>query len=366
MKCGGVMSRIVLKFGGSSVGDQTNCFDDEHMIKIAETIKDLKSKGNEVIVVISAMAGVTRMLKTMCMAIDNASNTLEDDIVLTTGEQISTGLLCKLLNSEKFNIKAKPFLGWQIPIITNNVFGGATIKRVEAKEILSCLKNNIVPVIAGYQGITENNEITTLGFDGSDTTAVAVSAAVNADICQFYKDVRGIFSANPRRVPKANKLEAINTYEMFVLSSLGARILHPVSIKTALDNNLTLRVVPNFTDNETGSTIDNKNSPRDILGITYFEHNKNKITISVVGKKINLNESRVIIKTLNNNKIFAEVVNTEFDDMSITFEIGWIEQLDRALQSIHTLYGLDIDNDSQIQAFKGEGKQVYKDPAIKS
>lgn len=366
MKCGELMSRIVLKFGGSSVGDQSNCFEDEHLIKIAQTVKTLKEEGHEVIIVISAMAGVTRMLKDMCMKIDSKSNTLEDDMVLTVGEQISTGLICKLLNSERFKIKAKPFLGWQLPIITDNSFGGASIKKVETCEILKCLDNDTVPVIAGYQGITEDNQITTLGFDGSDTTAVAVSVAVNADVCQFYKDVLGIFSANPRRVSKATKLELINSQEMYVLASLGARILHPVSIKTARDNNLTIRVVPNFIDHGSGSTIDNMNMPKDILGITYFEHSKNNISISVVGKSINPHDANTLIKTLNNNKIFAEIVNTEFDDMSITVEIGWIEQLDKALQSIHTLYGLDTKEHSDSQAFRGEGKQIYKDPAIKS
>lgn len=360
------MSRIVLKFGGSSVGDQNNCFDDEHLLKIAKTVKSVKDEGHEVIVVISAMAGVTRMLKEMCLTVDSKNNTLEDDMVLTVGEQISTGLICKLLNSERFKIKAKPLLGWQLPIITDNLFGGASIKRVETKEILKCLEDDVVPIIAGYQGITEDNQITTLGFDGSDTSAVAVSAAVNADVCQFYKDVQGIFSANPRRVSKATKLDFINSQEMYVLASLGARILHPVSIKTAIENNLTLRVVPNFIDNGSGSTISNNNTPKDILGITYLEHSKNNISISVVGKGIIQNDSKLLLKTLNNNKIFAEIVNTEFDDMSITVEIGWIEQLDKALQSIHSLYGLDTVHQIDAQAFRGAGKQIYRDPAMKS
>lgn len=360
------MSRIVLKFGGSSVGDQSNYFDGEHMMKIASTVKEIKEQGNEVILVISAMAGTTRNLKSMCMNVDTRNNTLEDDMVLTVGEQITAGLITKMLNGDKFNLKAKAFLGWQVPIITDDNFGGAKIEKIETAKLEECFKNGIIPVIAGYQGITEDNRITTLGFDGSDTTAVAVACAVKADVCQFYKDVLGVYTANPRRVPKAQKLERISAKEMYVLASLGARILHPVSIKTAIDNNLTLKVVPNFDDNEGGTTIFNGDCCRDIVGVTYFEHSENMITISVVGNKITKEDGARIIKELNNNKIFAEVINTEFDDMSVTVEIGWIEQLNKAMQSIHTLYKFDNIDENATPAFRGDGKQIYRDPAIKT
>lgn len=359
------MSRVVLKFGGSSVGDSNNYFDEEHMIRIANTIKNVKELGNQVIVVISAMAGETRKLKQMSQNIDDRTNTAEDDIILSAGEQISAGLLSKLLNGEKFKQRAKAFMGWQLPIITDDKFGKAKITNIETRELEECLENDIIPIIAGFQGITQKNRITTLGFDGSDTTAVAIASYIKADCCWFYKDVRGVYTANPRRVEKAKKIDEISLKEMYVLSSLGARILHPVSIRTAIENNIDLRILPNFLDDEEGTLIKHTDIEKDISGITYFEHNPNEITISVVGKSISNEDEAKIIKELNKNKIFAQIVETEFDDMSITVEIGWIEQLDTALSAIHRLYSLDSENKKE-KAYNGEGKQIYRDPAIKT
>ncbi|MBP5427529.1 MAG: hypothetical protein J6Y29_06575 [Clostridiales bacterium] len=357
------MPKVVLKFGGSSVGDRENFFDENHMIRVANTIKRKKDEGNQVVVVISAMAGETRNLKEMSQLMSRESRLDEEDIVLAAGEQISAGLLSKLLNSDRFNQKAKAFLGWQLPILTNDEHGMAQITYIDTKKIEECLENDIIPIIAGFQGITKDGRITTLGFDGSDTTAVAVAGYLKADCCYFYKDVRGVYSANPRRVPKASKIEELSLEEMYVLSSLGARILHPVSINTAMDYNINLRLLPNFLDDESGTLIKNTDFKKDIAGITYYEHSPNEITISVVGRKIGARDGEKIIQKLNKNKIFAQVVKTEFDNMSVTVEIGWAEQLDTALCAIHSLYGLD--NEIVIpRAFNGDGKQIYKDPAI--
>jgi aspartate kinase len=358
------MSRIVLKFGGSSVGDENNFFDDQHLLKIGSIIKNVKNQGYEVIVVISAMAGFTRKLKKMCMDVDFRDNDVESDLVLSAGEQISTGLLARILQSENFNLKAKAFMGWQVPIITDNKFGEASIKKIETNSIEECLKNDIIPVIAGFQGITESKSITTLGFDGSDTSAVAIASSLKADFCQFYKDVRGVYTANPRRVKKARKIDKISANDMYVLSELGARILHPNSLKTAIKNKLNLRIVPNFIEDEEGTLIVNGDSIDALAGVTYYEYNRNKVTISVVGKGLKQDAEGKIIKELNRNKIFTEVVNTEFDDMSITVEIGWVEQLDLAISSIHRIFGLDSEEDIKEEAFQGEGKQVYNDPAF--
>ncbi|MEN8904400.1 MAG: aspartate kinase [Clostridiales bacterium] len=359
------MSRIVLKFGGSSVGDESNFFDETHLLKVASIVKKVKEKGYEVIVVVSAMAGYTRKLKKMCMEVDTRNNDLESDLVLSSGEQISTGLLSRILQSSRFNLKAKPFMGWQLPIITNSKFGESFIKSIDKSKIDECLKNDIIPVIAGFQGVTENGVITTLGFDGSDTSAVAIASSAKADVCQFYKDVRGIYTANPRRVKKAKKLDKISSREMYVLSELGARILHPNSMKTAIKNELTLKIVPNFIDEEEGTLIVNEDFCGDLAGVTYYEYNRNKVTISVVGKILEKTDENKIIKELNRNKIFTEVINTEFDDMSITVEIGWVEQLDVALSSIHRIFNLDSDEFLDKEAFQGEGKQIYNDPAFK-
>lgn len=357
------MARVVLKFGGSSVGDRENFFDESHMAKIAKTIAKQKEEGNQVVVVISAMAGETRKLKEMSQKMSRESNVEEDDVVLSAGEQISTGLLSKMLNSERFNQRAKAFLGWQLPIVTDDAYGRARIIYVETKKIEECLRENVIPIIAGFQGVTRDDRITTLGFDGSDTTAVAVAGHLKADYCYFYKDVRGVYSANPRRVPKASKIDELSLEEMYVLSSLGARILHPVSIKTAMDYNINLKLLPNFSDDESGTVIQNTKMQKDIAGITYYEHSPNEITISVVGKAITKADGKRIIEELNKNKIFAQVVETEHDGVSVTVEIGWSEQLDTALRAIHSLYKLDNEKEMP-RAFNGEGKQVYKDPAI--
>lgn len=357
------MALVVLKFGGSSVGDEKSFNNPEHLPKIINTVKAERVAGNKVVVVISAMAGETRRLKQMAMDVATINKHPEDDVIMAAGEQVAAGLLAKGLTAD--NCKARSFLGWQIPIITDRANGEAKILRVETTGLHSAISSGIVPVVAGFQGITENQEITTLGFDGSDTTAVAIAKAIDADYCRFYKDVCGVYTANPRRVPLAKKLDKISAKQMHILASLGARILHPQAIEKVVGSKLKLHIVPNFTTNETGTIISEKEFDEDLTGITYYQYPDKSITLSVVGKSIsNKKDQDKVIYALNQKKIFAEIITTEHDYMSVTASIGWVEQLDTALQALHKTFGLDLLTTPNKPAFLGDGKQVYMDPAL--
>ncbi len=354
------MSIVVMKFGGSSVGNEENFFSPENMPKLAQIVKLEQTRGHKVVVVISAMSGVTRKLKAFCETLNPGMNAADSDVVLTSGEQITAGLMSGLLNGS--GVKAKSMLAWQIPFVTDNVFGGAQVKNVSAEKILDLIGKGIVPVIAGYQGVTDNDECTTLGFDGSDTTAVAVAGALKASKCVFYKDVRALYSSNPRRVPKACRINEISFEEMSIFAELGSRILHPNSVKLAQKYDVPLQVRPTFDDNDEGSIIDGKTSGREIIGLTYFQQSPQNITISLVGKTVQKSDSQKMIKILNSEKIFAEEIILLEGKMNASVTIGWVEQLERALVKLHQEFGLDAEGEQQ--AFVGIGKQVF-DPAVK-
>lgn len=356
------MSIVVIKFGGAAIGNEEAFAGPENMPKLARMVKLEQEKGNDVVVVVSAMSGVTRKLKAMCETLVPSMIAASQDVVLTSGEQIATGLMSGLLNS--IGVKAETFLAWQLPIVTDSVFGGATIKEIGTERIFDRIKKGIVPVIAGYQGITEYKHLSTLGFDGSDTTAVAVAGAIKAEKCVFLKDVRAVYSANPRRVAKACRINDISFEEMRIFAELGSRILHPNSVKLAKNYGVQLQLKPSFDDSDQGSFVNGVASGRDIFGLTYYQHTLNNITISLVGSKIKPDYAKKMIKALNEEKIFAEEKNLCDGYMNASVEIGWIEQLDRALSKLHTLFDLDDKNPSSLPAFVGEGKQVY-DPAVK-
>ena len=232
------MELVVLKFGGTSVADV-------HQIKkIALKVKGEVDQGNKVIVVVSAMSGVTNNLIDLVNQTSKNFSLSEHDVVLSTGEQITSALLSIAL--EELSLKARSLMGWQVPIVSDNTHGKAVIKDIKTSNIMGSIKKGYIAIVSGFQGISEDNRITTLGRGGSDTTAVALAAAFSADRCDIYTDVEGVYTTDPRIVKKAKKLDFITYEEMLELASQGAKVLQTRSVALAMKYNVNLRVLSSF------------------------------------------------------------------------------------------------------------------------
>jgi len=234
------MALIVAKFGGTSVADI------ERIEIAAEKVARERANGHKVVVVVSAMSGVTNQLVGYCDAISPMYDLREYDAVVSSGEQVTAGLMAMAL--QKRQLAARSWLGWQIPIFTDNVHGKARIEEIQTRNICARLDAGEVVVVPGFQGITAHDRISTLGRGGSDTTAVALAAALKADRCDIYTDVDGVYTTDPRIVPQARKIKRIAYEEMLELASLGAKVLQTRSVELAVKEQINLQVLSSFGD----------------------------------------------------------------------------------------------------------------------
>jgi len=264
---------VVLKFGGTSVADVPQ------IKKIALKIKGEVDQGNKVIVVVSAMSGVTNNLINLVNQTSKNFSLSEHDVVLSTGEQITSALLSIAL--EELSLKARSWMGWQVPIVSDNTYGKAVIKDIKTSNIMGSIKKGYIAIVSGFQGISEDNRITTLGRGGSDTTAVALAAAFSADRCDIYTDVEGVYTTDPRIVKKAKKLDFITYEEMLELASQGAKVLQTRSVALAMKYNVNLRVLSSF-ENVPGTLIAEERGNMEKSEISGIAHSLNeaKITLS--------------------------------------------------------------------------------------
>lgn len=233
------MARIVVKFGGTSVADVAR------IENAAGLVAQEAARGNAVVVVVSAMAGVTNQLVDYCRSIDPLHDAAEYDPVVASGEQVTAGLMALALH--KRNVSARSWTGWQVPIRTDAAHGRARILSIPPEPLEAALQNGEVPVVAGFQGITEDGRISTLGRGGSDTTAVALAAALRADRCDIYTDVDGVYTTDPRIVPAARRIARISYEEMLEMASLGAKVLQIRSVEMAMKWSVPVQVLSSFT-----------------------------------------------------------------------------------------------------------------------
>ena len=291
------MKIVVMKFGGTSVSDIKKI---NHVANIIE--KNINQ--NKLVIVLSAMAGATNHLQKLIDEVDYPGSP-ENDLVITSGEQITIGLLSMLLN--KKNIKSIPLLGWQVPIITDNSHEKAKILNIDKNNIINHLKDNDVVVVAGFQGISETGKITSLGRGGSDTTAVAIAASIDAQRCDIYTDVDGVFSADPNLEPKAKKIDKISYEEMLEMSSTGSKVLQTRSVELALKNCLPLQVLSSIT-NKKGTLIVNESElvEKEVVSGVSHSVNESKITISGVPDRPGI--SATIFGILSNNNINVDMI----------------------------------------------------------
>jgi len=272
------MARIVQKFGGTSVADINR-------IKIvAERVKREADAGNEVIVVVSAMSGTTNQLVAWCNETAPLHDAREYDAVVASGEQVTAGLLAIAL--QEIGISARSWLGWQIPIRTTDAHGSARIQEIDLSEIKTRTARGEVAVVAGFQGVASNGRITTLGRGGSDTSAVALAAAFEAERCDIFTDVDGVYTTDPRIVAKARKLDKITYEEMLEMASQGAKVLQTRSVEMAMNHRVRVQVLSSFVDRPGTMVVDEEEilEQQVVSGIAY-SRDEAKITLRAVADR---------------------------------------------------------------------------------
>jgi aspartate kinase len=267
------MARVVQKYGGTSVGDI------DRIKNVARRVVSSSNQGHEVVVVVSAMAGETDKLVRLAHQVTPNPDEREMDVLISTGEQVSIALLAIALKD--MGAEAKSYLGFQIKIATDSAFGKARITGIESEKILSDLKNGRVVVVAGFQGVDESENITTLGRGGSDTTAVAVAAALKADVCEIYTDVDGVYTTDPNVCSKARKLSKISYDEMLEMASLGAKVLQIRSVEFAKKYDVPIHVRSSFNDNP-GTIVCKEDREMERVVVSGVTYNKNEARIEIM------------------------------------------------------------------------------------
>ena len=321
------MVKKVLKFGGTSVGTV------ERIQHVAKIIKKEQLEGNQIIAIVSAMAGKTNELINLSKDISEDFNKREFDVLLSSGEQITCALLAGALTELK--IKAKSLLNWQIPILTQGEHSNARIINMNKKKINDYLKEDGVAIIPGFQGISKIGDITTIGRGGSDATAVATAKIFEADTCEIYTDVDGVFSTDPNKIPVAKKIEKISYEEMLELSSVGAKVMQPSAVQTAMMYNIPLEVRSTFPNRQGTKIFDQENIDytKSITGVAYSKDDAKITLISVEDKpgvaanifeplsKAQINVDMVIQNISSDQKTTDITFTIKRDDVSKTIEI---------------------------------------------
>ncbi len=266
------MARYIVKFGGTSVANI------DRIKHVAGLVARMAHDGHEIVVVVSAMAGMTNQLVGYTKSLCSTHITSEHDVVTASGEQITVGLMALAL--QQLNLKSISYLGFQIKIKTDATHTNAKIDHISTRILEESLVNGIIPVVAGFQGISNNNRLTTLGRGGSDTTAVALAAVLNADRCDIYTDVEGVYTADPRVVYNARKLNAISHTEMLELAAQGAKVLHPRCVELSLRYNINMQVLSSF-NLVSGTQIINEETLMEQTSIRGIAHNLSEAKVTI-------------------------------------------------------------------------------------
>ena len=292
------MALIVQKFGGSSVANT------ERLQRVAGIIADTYCEGNDVVVVLSAQGDTTDELIEKALALNPNPSKREMDVLLSTGEQISIALCAFAL--EKMGLPVISLTGWQVGMVTNSTYGNARIKKVNAERIRKELDNRRIVLVAGFQGINKYDDITTLGRGGSDTTAVAIAAALQADLCQIYTDVDGVYTADPRKVKDAKKLDEITYDEMLELASMGAQVLHNRSVEMAKRYSVNMEVLSSF-ERKPGTKVKEVTKLEDTK-ISGVAKDTNVARIALIGLKDEPGIAFKVFRIMANAKLNVDII----------------------------------------------------------
>lgn len=310
------MGIVIQKFGGSSVATT------EKLELVAEKIIEEKKKGNQVVVVVSAQGKTTDKLILEEKEITDSPSRREHDVLVSTGEQITIAKLAMMLN--KKNCKAISLTGWQVPIITNSIYGNGRIRYINNEIITNLLNSDNVVVVAGFQGIDENYNITTLGRGGSDTTAVALASSLKADRCDIYTDVDGVFTSDPRIVENVKKLSNVSYDEMLEMASAGAKVLHNRCVEIGKKFNVPIYVKSTFEKDSVGTLISDKGSLENLV-INGVAKDDNISKITIIGMENKIGKTAELFRMLAKENISIDVImqaSGENVSKNITFTIN--------------------------------------------
>ena len=318
------MVKKVLKFGGTSVGTI------KRIQHVAAIIKKELSLDNKIIVIVSAMAGKTNELIKLSSEISDKFSKRELDVLLTSGEQVSCALLSGALINLK--VKAKSWMNWQIPILTSGEHSNARIINMHVEKINEFLNDGGVAVIPGFQGISKHGDITTIGRGGSDATAVATAKIFNADTCEIYTDVDGVFSTDPNKIPVAKKIDKISYDEMLELSSLGAKVMQSSAVQTAMIYDIPLEVKSTFTERK-GTKIFNQENIDYSKSVTGVAYSKDDAKITITGVEDKPGVAANLFEPLNKAQINVDMVIQNISSDQKTTDITFTVKRDDILKT---------------------------------
>jgi len=322
------MARIVMKFGGTSVADVAR------VRNAAERVRREVAAGHQVAVAVSAMAGVTNQLVGYVDEAAKISDLREYDVVVSAGEQVTAGLMA--ISLQEMGVTARSWLGWQVPVQTDDAHGSARIEAIEVDELVRRIEEGQVAILAGFQGISPDGRITTLGRGGTDTSAVALAAALGAERCDIYTDVDGIYTSDPRIVAKARKLDRVTYEEMLELASLGAKVLQTRSVEMAMKHGVRVQVLSSFEDSPGTLVVDEDEIVEKAIvsGIAY-SRDEAKITLRQVPDRPGVAAAIFgpLAEANINVDMIVQNVSSKRESTDLTFTVAKAE-FDRARQVI--------------------------------
>jgi aspartate kinase len=354
---------VVKKFGGSSVADA------QKINRVAGIIADSYAEGNDVVVVLSAQGDTTDDLIEKANEINPRPSKREMDVLLSTGEQISIALMSMAL--ERMGLPVVSLTGWQFGMHTDSNYEAARIMKVDPVRIRNELDSRRIVICAGFQGVTRYGDITTLGRGGSDTTAVAIAAALHADKCEIYTDVEGVYTADPRKVPDAKKLDEITYDEMLELASLGAQVLHNRSVEMAKRYNVNLEVLSSYV-RAPGTKVKEKVKPMEEMKISGIAKDTNVARIAVVGLPDEPGVAFRVFRALAGAKVNVDIILQSYgkdntNDISFTVARADIDAAQEAMQAVQESIGFrELKVDTSVAKVSIVGAGMISSPGIAS
>tara|TARA_B100001094_G_scaffold319088_1_gene363450 strand:- start:178 stop:1389 length:1212 start_codon:yes stop_codon:yes gene_type:complete len=355
------MKTVVLKFGGTSVGSI------DRIRKVSKIISSYKKKKYRVIVVSSAMSGATNELIEKTKELSNDFDGAEYDVLLSAGEQIACALIAGRL--KHMGHKARSWMSWQVPIITDGPYKASRIDKINKSEILKFIKSGGIPVICGFQGVNSENRITTLGRGGTDASAIMMAKFFNADECDIYTDVDGVYTTDPKNHKRAKKINKISYDEMLEMASLGAKVMQPTSVQDAKINNISFSVKSSFVSNKGTLITTNKKAFSDQI-ITGITSTKNDAKITIIGVKDKPGVAASIFKPLSLNQINVDMVvqnislNSKETDLTFTIKSEDLKKTEKIIKQNKNISFRKFTNDNNVSKVSIIGVGMITTPGI--
>ena len=355
------MAKKVLKFGGTSVGSI------ERIVHAAKIIKKEHSNKNQVIAIVSAMAGKTNELIKLSRSISEKFNKRELDVLITSGEQVTSALLAGALN--EMGVKAKSWMNWQIPILTDGAHTNSRIINMDVSKINTFLSEGGIAIIPGFQGISSSGEITSIGRGGSDATAVAVAKIFNSDSCEIYTDVDGVYSSDPNKIPVAKKIDKISYEEMLELSSLGAKVMQSSAVQTAMMYDIPLQVRSTFTERKGTEIFNNENIDysKSVTGVAY---SKDDSKITLLGVEDKPGVAADIFEPLGKSQINVDMViqNISSDgkrtDLTFTIKRDELSKTLEIIKNNKKIKFKELNNNENVSKISIVGAGMVTTPGV--